>query len=469
MPLRILLAGGLLSPAAADPVTGTATPIDLAPEAWPLLAIFMATIGGLMLFPRAGGGVVIVALAVTVLTGVLPIGEALDGYSSPTVWLVLAAFLIARALIKTGLARRIALLFIRAFGKTALGLSYSLIASDVILASVIPSNAARCGGVILPIARNLADLYRSHPGSTATLLGSFLMIAIYQGDVIAAAMFLTGQASNPLAAEFGGNLAGVNMSWARWLLAALVPALLSLILIPLLLYRFHRPRTTHTPEAAEFARRELETMGPLSRPEKLVLLFFVLVCGLWATSEFHPFGTAAVALTGVCGLLATRVLSWEEAISEKRAWDVFIWYGGLVRLGKAVGEKGLTTRFADWIGDLIPTWHWIGVLVVVLLIYFFSHYAFASITAHILAMYPAFLALMLGTGVPPELAAFGLVFFANLDAGLTHYGTTPAPIIFSAGYLAHTTWWKLGFLCGLANILIWLSAGLAWWKWLGLW
>ncbi len=443
--------------------------MELTPEAWRLLIIFASTIVGLMIFPRAGGAVVVVGLTATVLAEVLPIEEALDGYSNPSVWLVLAAFLISRALIKTGLARRIALLFVRSFGGTSLGLSYSLIATDVVLATTIPSNAARCGGVILPITRSLAELYKSYPGSSASLLGSYLMIAIYQGDIIAAAMFLTGQASNVLAADFAADVAGVSMSWGRWLVTASVPAAVSLVLIPLLLHRLHPPQITRTPEAADFARRELVAAGPLSRQEKIVLLVFVLVCLLWATGSWHGLKTTTVALVGVCGLLLTRVLTWEDVVSEKRAWDVFIWYGGLVRLGKAVGEKGLTGKLAHEIGEAMPAWGWLAVLIVVVLIYFFSHYGFASITAHILAMYPVFLALLLASGVPPALGAFCLVFFANLDAGLTHYGTTPAPMIFSVGYLKHTTWWKLGFFCALANIAIWFTVGLLWWKLLGLW
>ena len=269
-----------------DPNTMDAA-IELTPEAWRLLIIFAGTIVGLMIFPRAGGAVVVVGLTATVLAEVLPIEEALDGYSNPSVWLVLAAFLISRALIKTGLARRIALLFVRSFGGTSLGLSYSLIATDVVLATTIPSNAARCGGVILPITRSLAELYKSYPGSSAALLGSYLMIAIYQGDIIAAAMFLTGQASNVLAADFAADVAGVSMSWGRWLVVASVPAAVSLALIPLLLHRLHPPQITRTPEAADFARRELVAAGPLSRQEWIVLSVFVLVCLLWATGSWH--------------------------------------------------------------------------------------------------------------------------------------------------------------------------------------
>ena len=108
----------------------------------------------------------------------------------------------SRGMIKTGLGRRIAFLFIRAIGKHSLGLGYALVLTDMLLAMVIPSNGARAGGIIFPVAKSLAEAYDSRPGETANRLGSFLMTLIYQCDVIVCAMFLTGQASNVLIAKF---------------------------------------------------------------------------------------------------------------------------------------------------------------------------------------------------------------------------------------------------------------------------
>lgn len=444
-------------------------PAGIKPEGWRLLAIFAGTILGLMLQPLPGGAVVLLGVTAVILAGSLPITQALGGYSNPTVWLVLAAFLIARALIKTGLARRIALYFVRAIGHRSLGLAYALIFSDVVLASIIPSNAARAGGVILPITRSLAELYESYPGRTAGLLGAFLMVTVYQGDVIACTMFLTGQASNVLAANLAHTVAGVSMTYTRWIWVALLPALVSLALVPAFLYWLNKPQITHTPAAAQFARERLEEMGPPGRDEKIILAIFLGVCGLWITSDRHNLHTTLVPMLGVCVLFATGVLTWEDAITERRAWDVFIWYGGLVRMGEALNEHGVTTYLADRISGLLVGWQWFTVLLLVLLIYFYSHYGFASITAHILAMYPAFLALLVAKGVPAPLAAFSLAYFANLDASLTHYGTTPAPMYYGMGYVDQFTWWRLGFCVAATHVLVWTLVGFSWWKLLGLW
>ncbi len=441
----------------------------ITPQGWRLLVIFLGTIVGLTAVPEAGGGVVLLALTATVVGGVLSLSEALSGYSSSPVWLVVAAFFIARAAIKTGLARRIALLFIRRFGHTSRGLAYSLVASDIVLATVIPSTAARAGGIILPITRSIAELFKSHPGETSALLGSYLMTIIFQGDIIACAMFLTGQAGNPLAADLAHRGTGLTLDWGLWLTAALAPGLVSLVLIPLLLARLDGPQITSTPAAADFARRELAAMGPFSRAEMSLAGLVLAVCGLWATSSYHGLGTATVAFVGVSGLFLTDVLTWADALDEKRAWDIFIWYGGLVCLGGALNQKGVTQILSERLGGVFLGWGWFPVFVALLLICFVTHYAFASITAQIAAMYAVFLALMVSTGVPPALGALALAFFANLGGGLTHYGTTPALMIFSTGYVPLARWWKLGLLCGLLNVAIWLVVGLGWWKLLGLW
>jgi DASS family divalent anion:Na+ symporter len=372
-------------------------------------------------------------------------------------------------MLKTGLGRRIAFLFIRALGRRSLGLGYALVCTDFVLGGVIPSNAARCGGVIFPIARSLAVAFDSEPGPTATRLGAFLMTLIYQGDVIVSATFLTGQVSNAVIAKLANQVTGVELSYGHWFLWALVPSLVSLLVIPPLLYRIFPPQITHTPKAAELAARELSSMGPMSRAEKILLLVFGLVATLWITTELHGIHYSVVALTGVGVLLLTGVLQWSDLLAEHAAWDVFIWYGGLVRMASALGDSGITKRFAEAAAHYTVGMHWWAAMAILLLVYFYVHYGFASITSQVTSMYIPFLVVLRAVGAPLYPAVLMLAYFSNLSASLTHYGTTPAPILFGAGYVRMQTWWKLGLIASIANILIWTILGFAWWKVLGLW
>lgn len=459
-------------------------PDGVTEKGWRLLAIFLPTILGLMLRPLPGGAVVLLGLTVAVLTQTISTEQALGGFGHGSVWLVLAAYFIARAVIKTGLARRIALFFVRAIGKSTLGLSYALIGTDTLLAGMIPSNAARVGGVILPISRSLAELYKSFPGRSATLLGSFLMLAIYQADVVNCAMFLTGQASNPLAATEARRITAeaaqqgkdpgaepLNLHYGAWLLYACVPGLVSLLVVPFLTYRLTKPEIRHTPQAVEMARRELAALGPMRPGETVVLIVFAGVCIGWIVDGFAGGGknVAGIALGGAAVLLLSGVLTWEDCVTEKSGWDVFIWYGGLVQLGILLKDTNIPRVFAESVAADLDGLSVIGLFLVTLAIYFYAHYAFASITAHIVSMYPAFIGVLIAAGVPPALAAAAFAFLTNLSAGLTHYGTTHGPILFNTHYVPMETWWRVGFLLSLVNLAIWLTVGLAWWKILGLW
>lgn len=443
-------------------------PDAVKPQGWRLLGLFAASIAGLILEPIPGGAIVLIAVTIAPILGGLTLAQALSGYSDPVVWLVMAAFFISRALMKTGLARRIALVFVRMFGSNSLGICYALSFSDMTLATIIPSAGARSGGVILPIARSIAELYGSRPGPSAKLLGSFLILAVYECICVSAAMFFTGQASNPLVARMASST-GFQVTWASWFVAGIVPGVCSIALVPWIILKLYPPEIRRTPEAKAFASKELVDMGPMSRNERILAVVFAMVCGLWITSDIHKIDITLTALLGSVALLITGVLSWEDVKSERSGWDIFIWYGGVVMLGKALNETGVPTAFANGVAGIFGSLGWPLLFTGALAIYFYAHYGFASITAHVLAMYPPFLAILLAKQAPVGLIVFAFACFANLSAGLTNYGTTPAPMFFAQEYVPLRDWWRIGFIISLVNIAIWSTIGFGWWKLLGIW
>src|SRR6187549_137845 len=207
-------------------------PQGVTKESWRLLAIFAATITGSIVQPIPGAAIVLLGVTALAVFNVMDIKDVLTGYADRFVWLVLAAFFISRGMIKTGLGRRIAFLFIKAIGRHSLGLGYALASTETVLATVIPSTGARSGGIIFPIAKSLAEAYESRPGPTARRLGAFLMASVYQCNVIVCAMFLTGQASNPIIARFAQEVTSIDITYARWAIGAIVPGILSLLLVP---------------------------------------------------------------------------------------------------------------------------------------------------------------------------------------------------------------------------------------------
>ena len=443
-------------------------PDAITPQGWRTAAIFGCVIVGMIIDPLPASALVLLGLTAMTANGTT-MREALGGFAEPSVWLVIVAMLIARSMLDSGLARRIALVFIRGVGRSSLGISYALLMTDVTLASGVPSITARSAGMLLPIARRIAELFDSHPGPTAGRIGTFLVAGLYQGSAVACAMFFTGQASNVLGANLAGKLVNVEVTWASWLVAAIVPGLASCAVVPWVVHRVVTPSVIRTPEAPAFAAAELHKMGTLSRDERITLAVFVGVGLLWITTGWHRLDVTFIALLGLGVLLTTGAMTWSTATTERAAWDVFVWYGGLLRMGELLNATGTTKWFAESVGAVFAGIPWLFVLLGILIIYFYTHYAFASITAHVLAMFPPFVVLLVGLGVPPKLAVYSLLCLANLPAGLTHYGTTTGPILFGVGYVSFADWWRVGFMVSLANMAIWLTIGFGWWKLLGFW
>jgi divalent anion:Na+ symporter, DASS family len=434
-----------------------------------LFAIFVATIVALVAQPVRMGVSVLLAMTVVVLTGTLTAARVLAGFGNVTVWLVFTAFLFSRAVTQTGFGTRVGYGFIERFGRTPLRLGYSLAAADLVLAPFIPSDTARGGGVVFPITRSVASAFGSEPGPTARKIGAFLVLVSFHTTYTASAMFLTGMAANPLIAEFAYKIGHVELTWGRWLAGSIVPGFLTLAIVPWLLFRLVRPEVQHTEEAREMARRELARRGPMQREEKWLVAIMLGVMAGWVTSPWHGVSNTFVALSGLCALLLARVISWDDLLAEHRAWDALIWFAPLVMMSDAMNENGAIKVLSGGLFGVMHGWAWPLALGALVTAYCYVHYGFASMTGHVTALYPAFLAATLAAGAPAMMAALALAYFSNLNAAMTHYGTGSAPVFFGAGYVRQGEWWRLGFVISLVNLAIWLGIGPVWWKVVGIW
>lgn len=447
----------------------TPVPAGLKPQAWHLFAIFVATIIGLILQPLPLGAMALISIVFTVISGVLTTGQALLNYSNSAIWLITGAFFFAKGLIKTGLARRIAFALMRLIGDSTLKIGYAMVFSDLIIAPATPSNSARAGGVLFPVVRGLCSAFDSEPGPTARRFGAFLIQTVFQGNAITSAMFLTSMAANPLAAAMAAQALGIEITWGLWAGAAVVPGLASLLAVPYILYRIYPPELKATPQAKRYAADELVKMGPMPAAEKTVAVIFLAALMLWATAPYTKLDATIIALLGVAAMLMTRVLEWRDIIEEKGAWDTLIWAGALIGLADFLLKTGFIPWFAKLVSTGVSGVHWVLALFLLVTVYLYAHYGFASLTAHVTAMYAAFVTVAVAAGAPAYLVALLLGYASSLCANLTHYATGPAPIYFGAGYVDQATWWRLGFIISVVNLVIWGVLGTAWWKLIGLW
>ncbi|HGM7042347.1 DASS family sodium-coupled anion symporter [Serratia marcescens] len=462
-------------------------PEGVAPNAWQLLALFIGTIIAIIGKAMPIGAVSVIAIALVAVTGVTNPGkpgaaldDALSGFSNQLIWLIGFSIMISLSLNKTGLGARIGYYFISLFGKKTLGIAYALTLAETTLAPVTPSNTARGGGIIHPIMKSIADSFGSKPElNTSGKIGRYLSLVNYNINPVTSAMFITATAPNPLIVSLiaKGTHGSFELSWSMWAVAALVPGLCSLIVMPLVIYLLYPPEVKSTPDAPRFAREKLQALGPVTLPEKITLGVFALLLVLWAGIPAMIFGPALVvnpttaALIGLAVLLATGVLSWEDVLKHKGAWDTVVWFSALVMMASFLGKLGLIGWLSQTVGNGIDRMgmSWVGGTILLTLIYLYSHYFFASTTAHVTAMFAAFFAAGIALGAPPALLGLILAFSSSLMMSLTHYGTGTAPIIFGSGYVTLGEWWKAGWVMSVINLLIWIVIGGAWWKLLGYW
>lgn len=436
---------------------------------WRLFTIFISTIAAVVAKPLPMGAVAVVAISVCTMTGVLTLEQSLSSYSSHIIWLVLAAFFIARGFIKTGLGSRIAYFFIGVMGKSTLGLGYSLVLTEFLLAPIIPSNTARGAGIVFPIVCALSQEYGSHPkDATQRKIGAYLIKLCFHANTITSAMFITALATNPLIVSMASK-SGIEISWNTWALASIVPGLLCLALLPLLLYVIYPPELKSTPQAPALAREKLKHMGPMRFEERTMLVTFSVLLGLWIFGAQLGIDAATAALFGLAILMMTGVLNWDDLLKEEGAWNTFIWLGCLLMMASFLNEFGMIAWFSNHMKSVVGSLNWILALTILGAVYFYTHYFFASITAHVTSMYSAFLIVALATGAPPMMAALLLAAFSSLSAGLTHYGTGSAPVFLGAGYVTITDWWRLGAIVSAVNLVLWVLSGTLWWKIIGLW
>ncbi|CAA0833465.1 Dicarboxylate transporter 1- chloroplastic [Striga hermonthica] len=469
--------GAAMKPLAASIATGVILWFVPAPDgvsrvAWQLLAIFLATIVGIITQPLPLGAVALLGLGACVLTKTLTFAAAFSAFGDPIPWLIALAFFFARGFIKTGLGNRIAYQFVSLFGSSSLGLGYSLVFSEALLAPAIPSVSARAGGIFLPLVKSLCVACGSNVGDgTESRLGSWLMLTCFQTSVISSSMFLTAMAANPLAANLTLSTINMPIGWVDWAKAAVVPGLVSLIVVPFLLYLIYPPTVKSSPDAPKLAREKLEKMGPMSKEEIIMSGTLLLTVGLWVFGSFLSVDAVTAAILGLSVLLISGVVTWKECLSESVAWDTLTWFAALIAMAGYLNKYGLISWFSQtvvkFVGGLGLSWQLsFGILV---LLYFYSHYFFASGAAHIGAMFTAFLSVASALGTPSYLAACVLSFVSNLMGGITHYGIGSAPVFYGAGYVPLAKWWGYGFLISIVNLVIWIGVGGIWWKAIGLW
>lgn len=244
------------------------------------------------------------------------------------------------------------------------------------------------------------------------------------------------------------------------------------VLVPWLIYKMYPPKIKETSNAGKWADEHLKEMGPMTKPEKVMASTFILTILLWVLSGFlklPQLDTTFIAFLAVTVLLITGVITMQDALSETGAWNILIWLSILMFMASKLIAFGFIGWFSKLIQNSLHCISWGIVLGILVILMFYTHYFFASGTAHMTALYLPFLSIAVATGAPLGLSAMLLAFTGAFNASTTHYSNGPASILATTGYVKQGEWWRLNFALGLVYLLIFGIIGTLWMKVIGVW
>ena len=442
-------------------------PSGLDQEAYLMFIIFSSTILSILIKAIPMSTSVLIGLLLSVITNLMSLKDALIGFGDSTTWLVVIAFLIAGVIIETGLGRRIALICINLLGKTVTGLGYAICASELILGPLVPSNTARGGGIIAPIVDSISRSLGSEPQKDPEIAGEYLHLVGAHANLITAAMFLTGMAANPIISRAALEVYGIEFGWSTWALGGIIPGLIGLTGLPIFLKYFSRPTIGSIENVREDIQLRIKELGQWAFREIAMVVTLILMLSLWATKSFHGMGTTTVALFGLVMLLILNIATWDQLVKNYKAWDTLIWLGGLLTLATGLKSTGFISWILESMNSSLEGMEPYTLLILLVIIYFYSMYIFSMLTAHIVALGSTIMVVASGTDLNPILVVGIIAYLSSLCGCLTNYSTGPVIIYFGNGYSKPSNWFKIGFYVSIYHLIIWSLFGSLWWKYIG--
>lgn len=437
-----------------------------------LLAILMATLWVTEAIPIPATA--LLPLVLLPLLGVSPIRQAAAPYSDPIIYLFMGGFMLALAMERWNLHRRIALAIISTVGTKPRALILGFLCAGAFI-SMWTSNSATAM-MLLPIGVSVYALLKAVPGGQAGAkeMGAALVLAIAYGANIGGMGTLIGTPPNAILKAYMEKAHGIEIGFGQWMLIGVPLILISLPLVHLILTRVSfRVSNEEIPGVREQLSAERAKLGRMSWPEWAVTGAFGLAITLWISREFWK--TAAPKIPGAewsLGSLVTDdviamgaavllffipanrkrtafILDWTGL--QKMPWDVLILFGGGLSLAGAMSKTGLVAALATAMEGM-SGWPPLAIVFLVTLVMIFAT-ALTSNTATATAFLPVIGALAIGINQPAMLLCVPVAIAASADFALP-VGTPPNAIAYSSGLVSLPRMLKAGIWVNLLFALL---------------
>lgn len=443
------------------------TPEGLSPQGHKALVVFA---GIFMLYLTEALSLPVTSLLIVPVCALWALatpGKVLAPFASTSVFLLIGAFILAVAMVKTRLAERITYHIMAIIGSRARNLTIGVVIANVVLAFLVPSSTARTA-ILLPVCVAIIGLYGVE-GRTRFSVNLLLTLAFTNATISAG--ILTATVPNPVTVAFIVKAGGPSISYMEWFKFGFPPAVLMTVMTWAYIQIMYKPEQKEIPGGTAHVTESLAKIGAITSAEKRTLLVFLFVVLLWVTGSWTKIDSTIACLLGAVMLMLPKfgVITWKEA-EKGISWQIAILTGGGMALGGVLTDTGA----AKWIANAIFQTLGLGglsvvmTLVVVLIIIQYMHLFFAGTTVMLTALMPIVLGIAESANLPPALLGMPVGMIIGGYPLLMFYNTLPNIMAYDTGKIMVTDFPKVGFVvCGVACVVYAICAG-TYWKWLGL-
>lgn len=402
--------------------------------------------------PLAVTGILIMVLQ-PLLTSMEP-SQVFSNFGNKAVFFIIGSFMLATAIEKHGLHKRIALKILSWFGKGPKIFLFGALSVGAMLSLIMQEHAVAI--LLLPVFMHILVSMKLTP--KASNFGIATMIALTFGTSIGSWGTLLGGARNPLTLGFLENL-GYEITFLGWMKMALPMVFIALPIAWLVLITFFPPEI----EGIEIARKEIEkdvvSTGKIGKEEKKVLAIYLAVIIMWIFMS-HQIGVAVIALIGVVLMFSFRVVNWAD-VEKGVQWGIILLYGGAITMGIGLQETGAAEWLAQNILSTVGGNAYAALASLIIVGFLLTN--LMSNTAAVAFLLPLGIGISEVVGLSPLVASFAIALSGG-GAFMLIIATPGAAIAYSSGYFSPKHLLKAGFVTSIICILTLFVIAVFYWQ-----
>ncbi len=401
----------------------------------------------------------LLALALLPLSGVISGTETYSLFGNEAVFFIMGAFILAAAVVKSGLSSRLALLTLRYFGSSPQQLIFGIIAISTFLAFWMPEHAV--AAMMFPISIEIARSLKLKPGSSN--YGKAIFLAMSYGAITGGVATFLGGARNPLAIAILKKATGKSIGFFQWMVAIVPLVLFTSLIAYFLIVYFYRPDVAEIGKAKNILKSRLSQIGRMSLEERVTGIVMLITILAWIFYG-EMWGLANIAIVAVASLFILRLVSWKD-IEDYVNWGVILMYGGAIALGYALE----ITKAASWVAKgTITSWisSPLAVLITISIVAVFLTEGISNVAVVAILM-PIGVSLSKSLGVDPRIITMMIAVPSGL-AFMLPMGTPPNAIAFSSGFVGIRDMIKVGFVLNAISLILFFGLIQIYWPLIGL-